>query len=41
MIKMKVYEIMFAGGEVTELIANAIAEFIHAPCNIDDNEYML
>ena len=31
----------FADGEVTELIANMIAESMYAACNDDGNEYLL
>ena len=36
-----IYQVDFAGGEVTELIANVIAESMYAQCDPDGNEYLL
>ena len=38
---MRTYQVEFAGGEVTELTANVIAESLYAQCNWDRNEYLL
>ena len=35
------YQVEFAGDEVTELMANFIAESMYAQCNADGNEYLL
>ena len=35
------YQVEFAGGEVTELIANVFSESIYAQCGADGNEYLL
>ena len=35
------YQVKFAGGKVTELTANVIAESMYAQCNADGNEYLL
>ena len=35
------YQVEFAGGKVTELTTNIIAESMYAQCNEDGNEYLL
>ena len=35
------YEVEFPGGEMTELVANIIAESMYAQCDVDGNEYLL
>ena len=35
------YQVKFAGGDVTELIANVIAESLYTMCDADVNEYLL
>ena len=37
----RMYEVEFAGDEVTELTANIIAESMYAQCNSEGNEYLL
>ena len=34
------YQIEFAGGKVTELIANFIEKSMYFQCNLDKNEYL-
>ena len=31
----------FTGGEITEFTANIIAELMHAPCDINGDDYLL
>ena len=35
------HEVEFPGGEITELVANKIAELMYAQCGVDGNEYLL
>ena len=35
------YEVEFTGGEMTELVANIIAESMYAQCGVHGNEYLL
>ena len=35
------YQVEFAGGEVTELTVNIIAESTYALCDADGNKYLL
>ena len=37
----RMFQVEFAGSQVTELIANGIAESMYAQCNIDGSEYFL
>jgi hypothetical protein len=37
----RTYMVEFPGGEIAELIANAIAEVMYAQCNVDGNKYIL
>ena len=37
----RMYQVEFAGGEVTELTANVIAESMNAQCNTEGNKYLL
>ena len=37
----RMYQVEFAGGEVTELTVNVIAESMHAQCDSEGNEYFL
>ena len=37
----RMYQVEFAGGKVTELSANIIAESMYAQCNSKGNEYLL
>ena len=37
----KIYQVEFAGGKVTELTSNVIAESLYAQCNADGNEYLV
>ena len=37
----RMYQVEFAGGEVTELTANVIAESMYAQCDSEGNEYLL
>ena len=37
----RTYQVEFAGGKVTEMTANIIAESMHAQCDADRNEYLL
>ena len=40
-LDMRKYQVEFAGGEVTELTANIIAESMYAQCDLEENEYLL
>ena len=35
------YQVEFAGGKVTELTANIIAELMYTQCDAGENEYLL
>ena len=35
------YQVVIAGGKVTELTTNDIAESMYAQCNLEGNEYLL
>ena len=37
----RMYQVEFAGGEVTELTANVITESMYAQCNSEGNDYLL
>ena len=37
----RMYQVEFAGGKVTELIANVIAESMYTQFNSEGNEYLL
>ena len=37
----RMYQVEFAGGKVTELTTNVIAEPMHTHCNAVGNEYLL
>ena len=37
----RMYQVEFAGGEVTELTVNVIPESMYAQCNLQGNEYIL
>ena len=39
-LAMRMYQVAFARGKVTELTTNVIAKSINAHCNIDGNEYL-
>ena len=41
MIDIRMCQVEFAGGKVTELTSNIIAESMYAQCNADVNEYLL
>ena len=40
-LDMRTYQVEFAGGEVTALTANVIAESMYSQCNAERNEYLL
>ena len=40
-LDMRMYQIKFTGGKVTELTTNVIDESMYAQCNADGNEYLL
>ena len=40
-LNTRMYQVKFAGGEVTELTANIIAESTYTQCNADGNECLL
>ena len=37
----RMYQVEFAGGEVTETTANVIVESMYTQCNSEGNEYLL
>ena len=37
----RMYQVEFAGGKVTELTTNVIAQSMYAQCDVDRNEYLL
>ena len=41
MLDMRIYQVEFAGGKVTELTAIIIAESIYTQCNSNGDEYLL
>ena len=40
-LDIKIYQVEFAGGKVTELTANIIAESMYAQCNLEGNKHSL
>ena len=40
-LDLRKYQVEFAGGKVTELSINVIAESMYTQCNLDGNEYLL
>ena len=40
-LNTRIYQEEFAGGEVTKLTANVIAESMYAQCDLEGNEYLL
>ena len=40
-LETHLYEVEFPGGEMTELVANIIAESIYTQCDVNGNEYLL
>ena len=40
-LDMRMYQVEFTGGKVTELTANVIAESMYVQCNSEGNEYLL
>ena len=40
-LNTRMYQVEFAGGKVTELTTNIIAESMYTQCDADRNEYLL
>ena len=40
-LDIRTYQVEFAGGKVTELTANTIAESMYTQCDADGNKYLL
>ena len=40
-LNTRMYQVEFAGGKITDIIANIIAESLYAQCDAERNEFLL